>query len=104
MEHDSNRPSSQASQAMGDQDLIVALEKRDWFFFFKENSNQLHVCHKMAGPVATYSPIIISGSPSGPKGVLSSLDGRLLLLAPAGSPPPAAGSPAIVEFPKKVEK
>ena len=44
------------------------------------------------------------GSPTGPKGVLSKLDGRLLFLAPAGSPEPAAGSPAIVEFPKKVEK
>ena len=44
------------------------------------------------------------GSPSGPKGVLSSVDGRLLFPGPAGSPEPAAGSPAIVRFPKEVEK
>ena len=40
-----------------------------------------------------------------PKGVLSKLDGRLLSLAPAGSPEWAAGSPATVDrFPVKVAK
>ena len=37
-------------------------------------------------------------------GVLSSVDGWLLALAPAGSPAPAAGSPALVRFPEEVEK